>query len=200
MADLTPFLAFLRLGRPFTPLLVSAASLFCLPTRISLDESGAKLPPWEHNRLGSDPNYDGYTPFEDAEACEVCQRITIERLLSQYGYRHCGSYVELQTSARYGCKLCTIILLAIEREGSSRFASMVEFRSDISSNLTLKLRAIKKSQVLNTDLVEIRLGTTTPRHNFALVDDKLATVGLYTDAGEIDCESCFVLELTLLRR
>lgn len=189
MANWAPFRDFIGPGQLYTsfaPLVVSVAYLFCIPIRLGTDETEPKLRAWEHNKLGNNLIYDGYTPFEDAEACEICRRITIERILSQHGFCHCVSYAELETSVKYGCKLCTIILLAIERGGSGRFASMTDFRSETSRNLTLKLRALKRGQGLDTDMVEIRLGTTIPRHNVVSVDEKLATVGLYTDGGEIE--------------
>jgi hypothetical protein len=170
----------------FAPLVISAASLFCIPIRLGTDETPPKLPTWEHSKLGNNVIHDGYTPFEDADACDICQRITTERILTKHGFCHCVSYAELETSVKYGCKLCTIILLAIEREASSLVASLADFRSETSCNLTLRLRALTSGEGENTDLVEIRLVTTIPRLDIASVDDRIAMVGLYTDGGEIE--------------
>jgi len=141
---------------------------------------------WECNKIGNNITADGFTPFEDAKACQMCSRISIECLMSPRGFFHHENYSQLETAANSGCKLCTIILLAIERGGSRQFASMVVFRSQSDPTWALKLVAVGNKEGLELDLVEIRVGNTSPNYTgISNVDDTLATIGVYTDAGLI---------------
>jgi hypothetical protein len=66
--------------------------------------------------LEKDVINDGYTPYEEAKPCTLCQRLNIRNILSEEGCFHHDNYASLRFSASYGCKLCTLILLAIERD------------------------------------------------------------------------------------
>jgi hypothetical protein len=51
-------------------------------------------------------------PYEDANPCEVCQRITLEELSS--GYTH-HNFAGLVKSSSKGCKICILLKLACLR-------------------------------------------------------------------------------------
>jgi hypothetical protein len=150
-------------------------------------------PVWQVN-IGNDIVADGYTPYEDAKACKMCQRINIDEVLSPSGYAHYESYGELEDAARSGCRLCTIILLAIERRPANlRAESLICFRSIRDSRASLKLIALRDDEAvaamgeaLKSDLVEIRLESkTAPRSRTHVKKDVLATIGMYTDEGTL---------------
>ena len=56
----------------------------------------------------SNPDNDLF-PYEDANPCEICQRITLERLSA--GYTHLN-FAGLVKSSSRGCKVCTLLKLA----------------------------------------------------------------------------------------
>jgi hypothetical protein len=150
-------------------------------------------PEWQVN-IGNDIVADGYTPYEDAKACKICQRINVEDILSPNGYAHYENYQELEFAARFGCRLCTIILLAIERGPAHRGAwSLTSFRSTRGSRARLKLAAFRDDEAvaamgeaLKSDLVQIRLETKIgTRSRTPVMQDVLAVIGMYTDEGTL---------------
>jgi hypothetical protein len=80
---------------------------------------------WEGSKIGNDVIADGFTPYEDARACQVCSRISIEWIMSPRGFFHHKNYSQLEEATKSSCKLCTIILLTIERGSNNQSASMI---------------------------------------------------------------------------
>ncbi|KAH6703309.1 heterokaryon incompatibility protein-domain-containing protein [Leptodontidium sp. MPI-SDFR-AT-0119] len=132
---------------------------------------------------------DGYTPYEDASPCSRCQAINLADLVSESGYAHCKTYDELQSAAKNGCKMCTLLILAIERSEARKTATFwMSFRStkyQSRPTLTLVSRGSGRDGGLKSDLVEVKLekldGTYDgPRK--VKRSELLAVVGLYADA------------------
>src|SRR5580700_5428241 len=60
------------------------------------EEETADVRPEPQVNIGNDIVSDGYTPYEDAKACYICERINIDYILSPNGYAHHKSYQELE--------------------------------------------------------------------------------------------------------
>ncbi|KAG4432488.1 hypothetical protein IFR05_012028 [Cadophora sp. M221] len=130
---------------------------------------------------------DGYTPYEEATPCLRCQAINLTDLVSESGFAHCRSYDELQSAAKNGCKVCTLLILAIERSEAKKAAIFwMSFRSTTYQSrptLTLVSRGGRHGE-LKSDLVEVRLvkldgtyeGPSKVRRS-----ELLAVVGLYAE-------------------
>ncbi|KAH7323888.1 heterokaryon incompatibility protein-domain-containing protein [Rhexocercosporidium sp. MPI-PUGE-AT-0058] len=131
---------------------------------------------------------DGYTPYEEAVPCSRCRAINLTDLTSPSGYAHCEKYDELHSAAEEGCKLCTLLLLAIERSEAKKTATFwMGFRSKMSyetrPRLTLVSRGNGRDGGLKSDLVEVRLEKMDGAYEGprTVSSELLAVVGLYAD-------------------
>ena len=150
-------------------------------------------PVWQVN-IGHDIVADDYHPYKDTKACGMCQRVNIDDILSPNGYTHYEGYQELKDAARLGYRLCTIILLAIERRPTNlRAGSSISFRSIRDSRASLKLIALRDDEAVaamgkavKSDLVEIRLEAIIATHNWTPTKkDVLAMISIYTGEGTL---------------
>jgi hypothetical protein len=143
---------------------------------------------------------DGYTPYEEAMPCFRCQGINLTDLTSPSGYAHCKTYDELHSAAKGGCKLCTLLMLAIERSNGERNVTYWQaFRATVLAyevRPTLMLVAREKGKWggsesekgLRSDLVDLRLEKmdgTVEGPRWEKRSELLAVVGLYADAGTL---------------
>ncbi|KAF4627528.1 hypothetical protein G7Y89_g10626 [Cudoniella acicularis] len=105
--------------------------------------------------------------------------IVFEDMLSPNGYTHYDSYDHLQAAARGGCKLCTLLLLAIEKNPGHRdLSSWVSFRAtklEATERPTLTLAACD-GEGLKSDLVEVRL-----KSSYKCREEVLTVIGIYAD-------------------
>ncbi|KAL2062766.1 hypothetical protein VTL71DRAFT_5838 [Oculimacula yallundae] len=130
---------------------------------------------------------DNYPPYEDASPCSRCRALNLTDLTSGSGYAHCRTYEELRGAAEEGCKLCTLLMLAIERSDAKETASLwMGFRStrmNYEERPTLVLRARERRGEgvgeggLRSDLVDVWLVSGDGK------SEVLAVVGVY--AGEV---------------
>lgn len=133
---------------------------------------------------------DGFTPYQDANACEKCQEITVGGLVSGEGFYHWRKYGELRDSVLEGCKLCAIILLAVEKgPASQKGGDLDRFRKGRWSGLWLRAWCGKKERLLRSDYVEIRLRSRVgfepdlPEYEDCAL---LGILGMYGDHGKLE--------------
>jgi hypothetical protein len=137
--------------------------------------------------IGNEVIADGRTPYEDAVPCEKCREITLENLVADNGFMHYSSYGSLESSAKSGCRLCAIILLAIEKgvahQPSGAFNS---FRNIYNRDDFVFLEADNNcldnfngsSLLLSSNLVKINL-----RNKVSHAITPLTVISVYIDDG-----------------
>lgn len=147
--------------------------------------------------IGSKIIYDGYTPYEESGACNTCQLMSIQDLLSPHGYAHCHSYDQLYMAAQQECKLCALLILAIERRPENqRGSSWVSFRdTKFVGGLRPVLKLVScNGEKLKSDLVEICLEKLD---EIPVRKEILAVIGMYAEEGSLTPISVQILDTDL---
>lgn len=170
----------------------SPCILFSLPARLrdnriekKRKDEEEKERQWKSQvHIGNNIISDDYGPFEDVEApCRKCSQIKIQDLVSPQGYLHYDNYEDLHRSSLDGCKLCAVLLLAMERNPANRrLKSWTHFKSTRGQRPTLKLIISPADNGVKSDLLELRLVTWFDTESFVL-KNTLAKIGLYVDEG-----------------
>jgi len=182
----------MRAGDVASCVLCLPCILFSLPSRLrdyriekKRREEEEKERKWKSQvHIGNDIISDDYGPFEDVEApCQKGSQIKIQDLVSLQGYLHYDNYEDLHRSSLDGCKLCAVLLLAMERNPANRrLKSWIHFKSIGGQRPTLKLISSPADNGVKSDLLELRLVTRLDTESFVLKDAQ-AKIGLYVYEG-----------------
>lgn len=124
-------------------------------------------------------------PYEDANPCDTCQRVTLERLTSGYTHRN---FTGLVKSSSEGCKLCALlkhVCLRIQdsgcglsnpskiRDTENQLLQQIEEERHTDIPVQLRCRLSKYSDNYLSEVVQL---------NWRLTDGP-GTLGLYKDSG-----------------
>jgi hypothetical protein len=122
-------------------------------------------------------------PCEDANPCEICQRITLGGLISGYTHRN---FIGLVKSSSQGCKLCTLLKIACLRiQGTDFDLNSARHVQDAEEQL------LQRMDIEGQHDNPVQLRSTTSNFSDVFLSevihlswkltDKLAILGLYKD-------------------
>jgi hypothetical protein len=122
-------------------------------------------------------------PYEDANPCKVCDRITLAALISEEGYANHRSYLDLLHKAQKGCRLCNLInkALLLSKNNLSLTSSPASDRLGSSSLLEVNTGEIRlqwQQKKRSRDLAHTFFEIFRPRPNILMSDVLSITIAV----------------------